>query len=121
MLTDKKERSVLEPLLVHCVKSLFGIFGVLEADESAVPRFLGIFVDLNLSRLDLSVLSKHCSKSIVVSANWEVLDKEVGELVLRPVVHSAGRLGLVEENLKLFTTKRELLLVGFKARQGVSG
>jgi hypothetical protein len=66
------------------------------------------------------VLSKHCSKSIVVSANWEVLDKEVGELV-RPVVHSAGRLGLVEENLKLFTTKSELLFVGFKARQSVSG
>lgn len=67
------------------------------------------------------MLCKHCGKSIIVSANWEVLDKEVGELGSSPVAKSAGRLGLVEENLKLFPTKSEMLFGGFEARQSISG
>jgi len=121
VLRNEQERTIRQSLFIHCVQCLLGVFGVFKADESAISGFHGIFVELNLSRLDFSVFCKHCGKSFVVSANWEVLDKEVSELVMRTIVKSAGRLGLVEEHLELFTTKSEMLFVGFEARQSISG
>ena len=87
---------------IHCLQCSFGIFGIFEADESAVLQFLGIFVALYLSRHDLSVLGKHATQLLVSGANREVLHKQIGELVFGTTFHASVSLWLVEEHLERF-------------------
>lgn len=102
VVAHKKERAIFHLLFVHCVKRLLGGARRLETDETLASEGT-LVAALHASRLDLSEISEHCRKFLVIGSGGEVLDVEVVAIALLFV--------LVVGNLDLLATKLSLVSI----------
>ena len=105
VLANEEVRAIVHLPFVHSIDGALGRLAVLERDVTLVRQhFLGTSSSLHMSRLNFTKFYKHLLETVVISAHWKALDKEIEEATLLALALFAA---LVMQHLNSFAVKLE--------------
>lgn len=117
VLANEEIGAVGHLLFVHSIDGFLGGVSLLERDVSLVGEdFARLSSSLHMSRLNFTKLSKHSFQTVVVSAGWQALNKDVQEAALAALTLLTALMG---QHFNFLAVELEDLGLGDGGRGGI--